>query len=73
MSEENTDKTRLITLSEAAELYGFSSDYLGQLAVRRRLVAKKLGKFWVTTPADMEAYIQSRQKRGAFRGDIQID
>ncbi len=67
------DKNRLISLPEAAELYGFNPVYLGELARKGRLKAKKIGTSWVTTPALVEAYIQSRQKRGAFRDDIQLD
>jgi excisionase family DNA binding protein len=67
------DKTRLISMSEAAELYGFNSDYLARLARKGRLKAQKVGWSWVTTPADIEAYIASRQKKGAYRDDIQID
>jgi excisionase family DNA binding protein len=67
------DKTRLISLAEAAELYGFSQDYLGNLTRKGRLRAQKVGSMWVTTPADVEAYIQSRQEKGAYRGDIKLD
>lgn len=67
------DKERLITLPEAATLYGFEHRYLGNLARNGRLKAQKLGSFWVTTPLDMEIYIRSRKKRGVFRADIQID
>ena len=70
---ENEDKTRLISLSEAAEIYGFNPDYLRQLALKNRLKAQKIGKFWVTTPQDVETYIQSRKKMGAYRDDIQAD
>ncbi|GAB4161489.1 MAG: hypothetical protein Fur0021_34670 [Candidatus Promineifilaceae bacterium] len=66
-----SDKNRLISLAEAAELYGFSQDYLGELARRGRLEAQKVGKFWVTTPQDVEDFIRSRKTRGAFRDDIQ--
>lgn len=70
---DTDDKTRLISLPEAAELYGFDQRYLGKLARKGRLKAQKVGKMWVTTPADMEDYIISREKRGAYREDIQID
>jgi hypothetical protein len=71
MSDE--DKTRLISMSEAAELYGFNSDYLARLARKGRLKAQKVGWSWVTTPADVERFIATRQKKGAYRDDIQID
>ena len=69
----NDDKTRLISLPEAAELYGFNQRYLGNLARRGRLKAQKVGDVWITTPQDVEDYIASRQKRGAYRDDIQSD
>ncbi len=64
------DKNHLISLAEAAKLYGFNSRYLGELARKGRLNAQKIGYSWVTTPADMETFIQSRQKKGAYRDDI---
>ena len=69
---DDNDKHRLISLAEASELYGFNADYLRQLALKGRLEAKKVGKFWVTTPANVENYIQSRKKMGAYRDDIEI-
>ena len=73
MSEENDDKTRLISLPEAAEIYGFSSNYLNELARKGRLNAQKVGDRWITTPNDVEAYVRSRRKKGVYREDIQID
>ena len=70
---DTDDKTRLISLAEAAELYGFSRYYLSNLAKRGRLKAQKVGGAWVTTPNDIEDYIRSREERGAFRDDIQVD
>ena len=75
MTEEQTtptDKTRLISLVEAAELYGFNSGYLAELAKKGRLKAQKIGNSWVTTPANLEDYILSRRKRGVYREDIQV-
>ena len=70
---EPDDKTRLISLADAAAIYGFDQRYLAKLAQKSRLKAEKLGNMWVTTKSDMEAYISSRQKRGVYRDDIQID
>lgn len=69
----NDDKSRLISLAKAAELYGFDHGYLRKLIHRGRLKAQKIGNSWATTPADMEEYILSREQRGAFRDDIQVD
>ncbi len=72
MSDEvNDDKDRLISLPEAAEIYGFSRRYLSNLARRGRLKAQKIGYTWITTPADVESYIHSRKKTGVYRDDIQ--
>ena len=73
MSDSDNDKTRLISLPEAAELYGFSRYYLAELAKKGRLKAKKIGNNWITTPNDVEEYIRSRSKRGAYRDDIEVD
>jgi len=70
---DTTDKTRLISLPEAAKLYGFHPIYLATLARKGRLKAQKIGTSWVTTPENVESYIASRQKRGVYRDDIQLD
>jgi hypothetical protein len=70
-THDTDDKTRLISLPEAAELYGFNAVYLRNLARKRRLKAEKVGNTWITTPNDMEDYIRSRQVRGVYRDDIQ--
>lgn len=67
------DPNQLISLAEAAEIYGFNADHLRHLAQKGRLVALKIGNSWATTSHDMEAYIRSRKKRGAYRNDIQLD
>ncbi|HSH02049.1 MAG TPA: hypothetical protein VLL52_05970 [Anaerolineae bacterium] len=71
MTEQNEDKDRLIPLSEAAEIYGFTRVYLSELAKKGRLDAEKYGPIYMTTRAKMEEFIRSRQKRGAYRDDIQ--
>ncbi|MBN1888799.1 MAG: helix-turn-helix domain-containing protein [Thermoflexales bacterium] len=70
MSQAPDDKTRTITMAKAAEIYGFDHSYLTELARRGRLKATKSGGTWLTTRGDVEAYITSRKKRGAYRGDI---
>lgn len=61
---------QLITLAEASSRYGLTADHLRHLALRGRLKAKKIGRDWVTTPADVETYIASRAKKGVYRTDI---
>ena len=74
MTEKTPTNTedRLISLAEASALYSFKQAYLATLARKGRLRAQKLGSIWVTTPADMETYISSRKKVGAYRDDIQV-
>lgn len=70
MPNDVNDKNNLISLSDAATIYGFTADHLRHLIHRNRLKAKKLGGVWLTTRADVEEYISSRKKRGVFRDDI---
>jgi excisionase family DNA binding protein len=50
----------LITLAEAAEYAGLTSNSLKDYVRRGRLKAKKIGKFWVTTRAAVDEYLTSR-------------
>ena len=70
MTQKKPKPDDLITVTQAAKLYGFSRNYIRQLILRGRLKARKLGAQWVTTPADVEAFIKSRQKIGVYRSDI---
>ena len=63
-------KDELITFPQAAELYGFTADYFRKLAKSKRLKARKFGTQWVTTPADIEAFIKTRQVTGAYKKHI---
>lgn len=72
MSNEEQDKHRLISMAEAAEMYGFSRFYMAELAKRGRLKATRVGRSWVTTPADVEEFIQDRQRKGVYKEEIQI-
>jgi excisionase family DNA binding protein len=71
--QETRNKDELITLAQAAERYGFSAVHLRQLAQHGRMGARKVGSYWLTTPADVEEYIRSRKRTGNYREDIQID
>ncbi|HLQ27295.1 MAG TPA: helix-turn-helix domain-containing protein [Acidiferrobacterales bacterium] len=60
----------MITLTQAADLYGFKAGYLRQLCYRGRLKCKMFGTQWTTTPEEMEKFIKSRLVRGIYRKDI---
>ena len=70
-ADRPTGKDELISLAEAARRYGFTHRHLRELARKGRLKAVKIARDWLTTPADVEEYIRSRQRRGRYRGDIQ--
>ncbi len=61
------NKDDLLTLSQAAENYGYSGDYLRRLAEKGRLKARKLGRNWLTTSDDMQTFIESRERRGVYK------
>jgi excisionase family DNA binding protein len=63
-------KDDLLTLSQAAEVYGYSGDYLRRLAEKGRLKARKLGRNWLTTSSDVEAFIESRERRGLYKQTV---
>jgi len=67
---KRVDPQELITITEAARRFGLSPQYLRDIARSGRLRARKMGRDWLTTPADVEIYIQSRRKKGAFREDL---
>jgi excisionase family DNA binding protein len=50
----------LISLQEAAEYAQLKKDSLHDYIKRGRLRAKKIGRFWVTTRAAFDEYLQSR-------------
>ena len=66
MAQKAKDQT-LLTLSQAAKTYGYSSDYLRRLAEKGRLKAQKIGHQWLTTFDDVEAFIVSREPRGVYK------
>ena len=64
--ETNTSQTdpltigELISLQQAAEYAGLKKDSLHDYIKRGRLKAKKIGRFWATTHAAIDEYLQSR-------------
>lgn len=60
----------LLSLSEAAGRYGFSSDYFRRLAEKGRLDARKVGRQWLTTSKSVEAFLESREPRGVYKKHV---
>ena len=70
---DSSDKTNLISMPEAAEIYGFNADYLARLVRQRKIKGRKIGGVWVATQFDIEDFIRTRKRRGVYRADIQLD
>jgi Fic family protein len=58
------DRFHEITLEEAAERAGISSRRLRSLAAQGKLEAKRNGKRWITWPAALDTYLQTRNPAG---------
>jgi hypothetical protein len=54
----------LISLAEAAVISGLSPTHLNHLARTGGLMARKVGRNWVTTRAAVEDYMRDARKRG---------
>lgn len=51
-----------MTLKEAADSLGTTPDNLRQAIARGSLKAKKLGRDWIVTPAEVEKYRQQHRR-----------
>lgn len=67
MRKNKNKNKNLLTLSQAADAYGYSGDYLRRLAETGRLEAWKPGRDWFTTADAMETFIESRERRGVYK------
>lgn len=63
------DSYREISLEEAAEQAGLSSRRLRGLAAEGKLEARRYGKRWVTWPAALDTYLQTRNPVGKPKTD----
>jgi len=57
------DKQELISLAEAAKRCGLSHSTLRRYAWEGKLKAKKVGRDWLITMANVEEYLASRQRK----------
>lgn len=64
------DPLDLLSLSDAAGRYGFSSDYFRRLAEKGRLDARKVGRQWLTTSVAVESFLESREQRGVYKKNV---
>ncbi len=70
MAKKKTSTGDLLSLSEAADRYGFSSDYFRRLAEKGRLDARKVGRQWLTTADAVDSFLESREPRGVYKKHI---
>jgi len=64
MVSDGLENIHLISLREASEISGLSSDHLRLLAEQGIIDAKKIGRNWVTTKEALSDYIKKRRPRG---------
>ena len=64
MAEDPLQNKELISLAEAAEYSGLTHEFLRELAGKGRLRARKIGRYWLTTHAAVDEYLQSRAAVG---------
>ena len=71
MAEDDLDRgsvenpaARLISLSEAAELFGLSHSHLRKLAREGKLRAQQVGRYWVTTEEAVKEYLAQDRRPG---------
>lgn len=67
---KKTNSNDLLSLTDAAERYGFSSDYFRRLAEKGRLQARKVGRQWLTTADAVESFLETREERGVYKKHV---
>ena len=70
----NSAEHKWLTMSEASRLTPYSSEYLGLLARKGKLPAKKIGKVWFTTKSFLDDYMKRQMlkasiQNGSLNGD----
>jgi len=66
-AEHSIDKDELISLEKAARICGLSRAALRRYAWQGKLKARKIANVWVTTLADVENYLEGRQRKRELR------
>jgi len=59
---------KLISLRQASEISGVTTNHLRLLISRGNLWAKKVDSFWVTTEKAISNYLENRSKPGRKKG-----
>ena len=58
--DEISSKLELLSLKDASELSPYSPDYLNLLARKGKLRARKIGRDWLITRADLFDYLNKQ-------------
>lgn len=58
---QTTQEVELLSLKDAAELSPYSADYLNLLARKGKIKARKIGRDWLITKADLFEYLHKQQ------------
>ncbi len=56
--------SQLISLTEAAEISGFTDSYIRKLARSGKIWARKIGRNWVTTEDALNTYLAQERRTG---------
>ena len=62
-----TEAAELLSLKEASELSPYSADYLNLLARKGKLRARKIGRDWLITKADLFQYLNKQHLESKSR------
>lgn len=65
--DEKSSKFELLSLKDAAMLTPYSADYLNLLARKGKLKARKIGRDWLITKADLFEYLRRQQVESQTR------
>lgn len=64
---ETSSNLELLSLKEASEFTPYSADYLNLLARKGKIRAKKIGRDWLITKADLFAYLRRQHVESKSR------
>lgn len=65
--ETKNQQLELLSLKEASELSPYSADYLNLLARKGKINARKIGRDWLITKADLSEYLSRQQLESKSR------
>jgi hypothetical protein len=64
---ETGSKLELLSLKEASSISPYSADYLNLLARKGKIKARKIGRDWLITKADLFSYLRRQHVESRSR------